>query len=281
MNDTKTAKGLDRLDAEGTQYKDLHGIFSFDISNLLREDDLDEYKPHPEEITWAADISTETELHGSDNVNILAQARAILRRTSVVSHMSEGGKFDIVDIVTKNYPGILLLPIRNQSDIDTICQNVESTDSAFWFSRKLYIDERVRMIADFENEINNLHMAELLLHSKEFKIDSIMLGIGRMSTNERILRGRINAYMERELTAMIKRQGETNYIKHVETFSLPLEIGARVKACTRFYNEFGGGCWRKNNVLLAGAGSAGITFYDTLSDNFLESIPGFYKKMLE
>lgn len=275
---TKHPNGLNCLDTEGTQYLDLPGIISFNISNFFTEDG--EYLPHPAEVLSAGQKATCKELKGSDAPNLLPQARALLLQKSVVSHMVEGGIFDIVDIVQTQYPtGVMLQSKSGKSDEDTIYRNIDMLDGLFHQPKRFYPQERVEMVMEFERELERLHLAELLLHSPEFKVDSMLFGLKNMSSAERILRGRINTYIESEVMDMLRRCGKdiASY-KHLEISSMPLAIGERVEECGKFYNKYGGGAYAKSGILFAGSGSSGVTFYDALNDTFPAAIPGFYKE---
>lgn len=272
-------RGMISLNVEGTTFDDLLGIVPIDISNLLSVDH--EYKPYPEGVISAAQKCTKTTLQGSDAPNLIVQARAVLQRLSMVDHLlEEGAELDIVDIVTRHYPrGIMLQPKPVQTDSEAIYRHIERIGVAFKRHGAFTIEEVVEMVQGFEKEIQGLHLAEMLMHSDDFTIDSIMIGLSKMPLPERILRHRINTYMENELTKMVRRTPEcTEEILHVETSSLPLEIGERVAACNDFYNKYGGGAFINRGILFYGSGSSGTTFYDSVSDNFVRTIPSFYEK---
>ncbi len=270
-----TIPSLNSLNKGGTQFDDIPGIVSFDASNLLSEDK--QYQPHPKEVIRAAEISTKTELQGSDHVNLLVQARAILLRSHLAPLMSftESG-LDIVEIVRagcaigalqNNFVGIV-------TDQEHILRDIDEMDYAFAEPEMFYKHEKVRMVQDFQRAIQDLHIVELLIHSNQLCIDSVLLGLSQMSYEERVLRRRINAYMERKLLELLKRDN----IKHIETYSLPLDLAGRVAECVKFDNKYGGGAFRKSGILFFGSGSAGETYYDAFTDDFVAAIPNFYKK---
>jgi hypothetical protein len=274
--------GMTCLNLPGTQFDDLPGIISFNISNLINENGTD-YMPYPEGVVRAAQIATNKKLEGSDAPNLLVQARAILLRMPVFAHMFEGREFDIADIVTTHYPkGVMFRNKRQKSDIRVSSDGIELMRSAFQKFNSFYADEIVEMVYSFELELRGLHLAELMLYSNEFKIDSIILGLSRMSLAEKVLRRRINIYMENQLMHMIERKSQNaDTVRHVETFSLPLDIHERFAACKRFYNTYGGGAFLQKEILFAGSASGGMTFYDSLSDSFSQTISGFYEEYVK
>lgn len=276
----KNEHGMMCLNAEGTQFDDLPGIICFNISNLLNEEGAG-YLPYEEKVFAVADAATASQLRGSDGPNLLTQVRAILLRTPILNHLrEEEAEFDIVDIVTRQYPkGVMLNQKYHGSDSEALYRDLKRVMKAFKRKGTFYGDEIVEMVQNFEQELRGLHLPELMLYSDDFSIDSIMMGLNRMSLAEKILRRRINAYMEAQLTQIIKMKSEhMDDVRHVETLSLPLEIGERVAACQRFYNKFGGGAYKKQGILFAGSASGGMTFYDSLSDNFEKTIFAFYQE---
>lgn len=276
-----------------TQFEDLNGIVSLSISNLLSEDG--KHKPHLPGVLEAAEMATKVPLKGSDHVNLLPQARALLLRSPIgpfVTERVEGGPFDgivevegetpgldIAKIVKIGYPkGDLLSPRGLVSSSEDIKRSMKSIDLAFKSPKVYYPDEKVGMVQHFQCAIQGLHIAELMIHSHEFKIDSVVFGLGEMSFAERLLRKRINEYMEGLLMKFMKREDNPENIKHIETTSLPLELKERTEYCIRLDNKYGGGAMRKSGVLFFGSGSAGETYYDAMSDYFPLTITKFYQE---
>lgn len=277
---SKNAHGLTCLNAKGTQFDDLPGIICFNISNLLNENGTD-YIPYQEKVISAAQAATRTELKGSDGPNLLTQARAILHRVSIASHMADGGQFDLVDIVTRQYPKKVMLRQKHSgTDPDAIYRHMEIVMSAFQRNGAFYGDEVFEMVQTFEHELRGLHLSEMMIHSDVFKIDSILIGLGKMSFAEKLLRRRINSYMEDQLTRIIRRNSKSmSDVHHVETLSLPLEIGERVAACHRFHNKYGYGA--VSGVCTAASSTAGVTFYNSQWNNFTQTISGFYEQYVK
>lgn len=265
------------LDKPETQFADLPGIVSFNISNLIADDG--EYKPYRKEVIKAAEISTKVDLFGSDHVNLLTQARAMLVRSSIAPFLLEDEFVDIVKIVKIGYlTDVLLKPAGLVNSDKEIAHDMHAINLAFKNPKRYHRVEKVRMVQEFQRAIQDLYITELLIHSDEFKIDSIVIGLGKMTYEEKILRARINVYIETEILKMIKRvDGDTDSIKHIETHSLPIILGDRIKECTKFYNNYGGGSFRKNNVLYFGSGTAREIHYDIQSDYFPATISQFYE----
>lgn len=274
----QTTTPLNCLDIPGTQYPDLPGILSLNISNFFTEDST--YLPHSEQLLTLGQMMTSKGLKGSDVPNLLPQARAILLRKSIVQHVLEGGLFDIVDIVERQYPlGVMHLSCAEATDPQFIYHNLRVLDDLFHQPRQFYCSERVDMILDFERQLGSLYLAELMLHGSEFKIDSILFGLSNMSLSERLLRGRINTYLERFFR---EKMGDLDKLQknsaHLEISSNPLDIHERTAQCIQLYNTFGGGAYAKSGILFAGSGSSGTVSYDALQDSFPIAISKFYRE---
>lgn len=282
MNAAPTQSGLQSLNSSDTKYGDLPGITCFNISNLLGEND--EWKPYPEETLQAAQRCTSVELRGSDHVNLMSQARAIMLRKPIATLMMELESFDIAEIVTKQYPlGVMLRPKHNSSDADYIIRHMTAIDEAFENPRLFYPEEKVAMVQAFEVALAGLQLPELMLFSEKFRIDSILRGLSRMSFDEQILRARINDFMREFLTGLLKKAGvSVEECRHVESMTLEVrDIGKRVAQCLEIYNRYGGGRFLSQGILFAGSGSSGITLYDSLTDHFLATIPTFYERFVK